>query len=123
MSPQLPLSPHRSAGDLIFVSGQIGIEDDGAVPTDFRRQAELGTLALQAVLAEAGASLADVVKTTVFVTDQAHVATMNEVYAEHFSLPWPTRSTLVTGLALPGLLFEIEAVAAAPRAGSAPRPA
>jgi len=72
-------------------------------------------LALRTVLADAGAALADVVKTTVFVTDQGHVAAMNEVYAEHFSPPWPTRSTLVTGLALPGLLFEIEAVATLPR--------
>lgn len=115
MCPELPLSPHRAAGDLVFISGQIGVEDDGSVPADFRRQAELGMLALRKVLADAGASLADVVKTTVFVTDQAHVAAMNEVYSEHFGAPWPTRSTLVTGLALPGLLFEIEAVAAVPR--------
>jgi enamine deaminase RidA (YjgF/YER057c/UK114 family) len=115
MSPELPLSPHRQAGDLVFVSGQIGVEDDGNPPADFRRQAELGMLALRKVLAESGASLADVVKTTVFVTDQAYVAAMNEVYSEYFGPPWPTRSTLVTGLALPGLLFEIEAVAAVPR--------
>lgn len=115
MCPELPLSPYRTLGDLIFVSGQIGVEDGRKVPADFGRQAELGMLALRDALAAAGASLGDVVKTTVFVTDQAHVASMNEVYAAHFSPPWPARSTLVTGLALPGLLFEIEAIAAVPR--------
>jgi len=115
MCPELPLSPYRTAGDLVFVSGQIGVEHDGAIPADFRRQAELGMQALRQALIAAGVSLDDVVKTTVFVTDQAYVGAMNEVYSEYFGPPWPTRSTLVTGLALPGLLFEIEAVAAVPR--------
>jgi 2-iminobutanoate/2-iminopropanoate deaminase len=115
MCPELPLNPYRSAGDLVFISGQIGIEDDGAVPADFRRQAELGMQALRRVVVAAGVTLDDVVKTTVFVTDQEYVAAMNEAYSEYFRPPWPTRSTLVTGLALPGLLFEIEAVAAVPK--------
>lgn len=113
MCSELPLSPHRTLGDLIFVSGQIGVEPGGEVPADFGRQAELAMLALGETLAAAGASLGDVVKATVFITDQAHMAAMNEAYKAHFSPPWPARSTLVTGLALPGLLFEIEAIAAA----------
>jgi 2-iminobutanoate/2-iminopropanoate deaminase len=115
MCPQPPLSPHRTAAELVFTSGQIGLEPDGSVAAGFRRQAELAILALGEVLAEAGASLGDVVKTTVFVTDQADVAAMNEVYTSHFSPPFPARSTIVAELALPGLLFEIEAVAALPR--------
>lgn len=115
MCPQPPLSPSRTAADLVFTSGQIGVEPDGTVPADFHRQAELALQALRDVLAEAGASLGDVVKTTVFVTDAADVAAMNEVYTAHFGPPLPARSTIVTELALPGLLFEIEAVAAVPR--------
>jgi 2-iminobutanoate/2-iminopropanoate deaminase len=114
MCPPPPLSPFRPAADLVFTSGQIGVEPNGAVPANFRRQAELPLHALRDVLADAGASLDDVVNTTVFVTDAADVPLMNEVYTAHFGQPRPARSTIVTELALPGLLFEIEAVAAVP---------
>lgn len=108
-----PLSQSRAVGDLVFVSGQIGVDADGKVPAEFRRQAELAMAALRETLEAAGSALEKVVKTTVFITSAADFATMNEVYRSFFSEPWPVRSTVVSGLVLPDLLFEIEAVASA----------
>lgn len=111
-----PLSHHRAYGDLIFTSGQIGVGPDGAIPDDFDAQTHLAMRALGAQLQDAGASFETVIKTTVFITSHEDFAAMNAIYSEYFSTPWPSRSTLVTGLALPALRFEIEAVAY--RAGS-----
>lgn len=105
-----PLSDHRTHGEWVYISGQIGREPDGRVPEDFTRQAELAIQALRTQLEAAGSSLDRVIKTTVFITSAERYAVMNAVYARHFQEPWPTRSTLVTGLALPELQFEIEAV-------------
>lgn len=107
----IPLSHHREAYEWVYTSGQVGRELDGTVPADFARQARLAFEALGRQLAAGGASFASVVKTTVFLTRQEDFAEMNRIYAEYFPQPWPTRSTLVVGLALPGLQFEIEAVA------------
>ncbi|HEX7297643.1 MAG TPA: RidA family protein [Solirubrobacteraceae bacterium] len=106
-----PLTQYRTHGDLVFTSGQIGLLPDGAIPEDFGRQAHLAIQALKRQLEAAGASLETTIKTTVFVTRHDDFAAMNQIYTEYFHDPWPARSTVVTGLALPGLLFEIEAVA------------
>lgn len=107
----IPLSPHRIHGDAVYVSGQIGAESDGTVPDDFERQTHLAMQALRAQLEAAGASFATVLKTTVFIVRREDFAAMNRIYTEYFAEPFPSRSTLVTDLALPELLFEIEAVA------------
>jgi 2-iminobutanoate/2-iminopropanoate deaminase len=111
---QLPLTPARRAGPLLFISGQIGTETDGSVPVDFRRQVELAVDNLERVLTANGANLADVVKTTVMLTDADDFAAMNETYAGRFGSNFPARTTIVCGLALPALRFEIEAVAIVP---------
>ncbi len=107
----IPLSHHRTHGGVVYTSGQIGVGPDGTVPPDFDTQTHLAIEALRTHLAAAGASVDTVIKTTVFITRREDFAAMNRIYTEYFSDPWPTRSTLVTGLALPELLFEIEAVA------------
>ena len=66
---------------------------------------------LVAVLAAGGASVEDVVKTTVFLPDLRHYASMNEAYAKFFPKDPPARSTILAPLALPELLVEVEAVA------------
>ena len=110
--PELPLSPVRTHGDLVFVSGQVGIEADGTIPGQFARQAELAIAALLAALARAGAGPDDLLKTTVYLVRPEDVTEMNQIYARFFSSdPWPARTTLVSGLARPGLLFEIDAIA------------
>lgn len=111
-----PLSPVRVHGDLVLVSGQVGLEADGRVPGGFDRQMRRAVDALRAVLEGAGSSLEAVLKTTVVIVRTEDFAAMNALYAELFSPPWPARTTLVAGLALPGLLFEIEATAALPGA-------
>ena len=107
----IPLSPYRTYGELVFTSGQIGAAPDGSIPDDFEGQTRHAMDALRTQLEAAGASLATVFKTTVFITDAADFAEMNRLYVEYFSDPFPARSTIITGLALPELRFEIEAVA------------
>jgi 2-iminobutanoate/2-iminopropanoate deaminase len=112
-----PYSPIRQAGNLYFVSGQIGINpiSKSAQPsvTDQTTQALTN---LAQVLAGAGLTLRDVVKTTVFLTDMTDFAAMNDAYADHFETPRPARSTVaVKELPRLGgntpLLVEIEAIA------------
>jgi enamine deaminase RidA (YjgF/YER057c/UK114 family) len=68
---------------------------------------------LEAVLASAGASLADVVKTTVWLTDGGLFGEFNDVYRTRFGTPYPARSTVIARLAVP-VLVEIEAIAFRP---------
>jgi 2-iminobutanoate/2-iminopropanoate deaminase len=107
----LPLSPYRVDGDQIFVSGQIGVEADGSIPEDFNRQVELALDELEKVLLAAGTRLAGVLKTTVVIVRREDFGAFNELYAARFPEPPPARTTLVADLVLPGLLFEIDAVA------------
>jgi 2-iminobutanoate/2-iminopropanoate deaminase len=107
----LPYSPTRTANDLIFVSGQIGFDDDGNLPEEFGRQMELAVKGLKERLEEEGASLASVVKVTNFIVDRRDFAEMNEIHGRLFPQPYPTRSTIVTDLVEPEFRFEIEAIA------------
>lgn len=109
--PALPLSPARAHEGLIFLSGQIGIEADGAIPDQFARQAELAMEALLQVLESAGSGPDGLLKTTLYLVRPEDFAAMNEIYTSFVTEPWPARTTLVVDLALPELLFEIDAVA------------
>jgi 2-iminobutanoate/2-iminopropanoate deaminase len=66
---------------------------------------------LEAVLAGAGASLADVVKTTIFLSDLANFSTVNDIYSKHVIAPAPARSTVQVAALPRGALVEIEAIA------------
>jgi 2-iminobutanoate/2-iminopropanoate deaminase len=105
------LSKTRVHDGIIYASGAIGRESDGSIPADFARQTRLAIDDLEHSITAAGGSLATVLKTTVFIVEQAAFGEMNAIYAERFSEPLPARSTIVTGMALPELLFEIEAIA------------
>jgi 2-iminobutanoate/2-iminopropanoate deaminase len=110
----VPLVPATRVGDLIFCSGALGVDanfklvDGGAGP-----QTRQAIANLAAVLAQAGASLADVAKTTVWLTDMAHFAEFNAAYSQAFGANVPARSTVTSALAIPGALIEIEAIALA----------
>ncbi|WP_298672783.1 RidA family protein [uncultured Sphingomonas sp.] len=108
-----PLAPFReTAAGLIFVSGQLPRgADGGIVPGGIEAQARRALENLSGVLDSAGASLSDVVKTTVWITDPAAMAQFNAIYETFFSAPYPARSTVVSGLVAPDALLEIEAVA------------
>ena len=110
-----PYSQAIVAGGFVFCSGTAGIDPaTGVAPDDIEEQTELALRNLDAVLTAAGASLATVVKTTIFYARVADFPTINAVYARHMPDPPPARSA-TANVALPrNLLISIEAIAALP---------
>ena len=110
-----PYSQAIVAGGLIFCSGMAGIDPDtGTIPDGIEAQTEQALLNLAAGLAEAGASIDDVVKTTIFYTDVEDFGRLNEVYARHMPDPPPARSAPAHVRLPRGLLVSIEAIAVSP---------
>ncbi len=100
------------AGDFVYTSGQIGlIPATGVLAEGVEAQAEQALQNIQAVLAAAGCTMADVIKTTVFLADIADFGKINEIYAKNFTGETPARSCLQAGALPKGALFEIEVVA------------
>jgi 2-iminobutanoate/2-iminopropanoate deaminase len=96
-----PYSPAVRAGDWIVCAGQVGIDASGQMAQGVEAQARQVLANIRAVLADCGASMSDVAKTTVFVTDIGQFAKVNAVYAEAFGDHRPARSTVQVA-ALPG---------------------
>ena len=105
----LPYTPAVRAGDWVIVSGQIGLVDGALAPDGFDGELRTVLANLEARLAEAGASMADVVKTTVFLRHLTDYGPMNELYAEAFPEPRPARSAFAVAELPFGALIEIEA--------------
>ncbi len=107
-----PYCHAKLAGNTLYTSGQLGlIPATGELPHGVEAQATQALDNLSAVLAAAGMTCADVVKTTVFLADMGDFAAINAIYAKYFPGEAPARSC-VQAAALPkGALFEIEAVA------------
>ena len=106
----LPYTPAVTAGDWVVVSGQIGITDSGLAPGGFEAELRQVLANLEARLGEAGATMADVVKTTVFLRHlNTDYARMNDLYAEAFPEPRPARSAFGVAELPFGALVEIEA--------------
>lgn len=115
-TPIGPYSPIVRAGDLLVVSGQVGLRDGEVVRGGVAEETRQALANVAALLAEHGASLADVVKTTVFLRHMRDFPIMNEVYAEAFGDHRPARSTVAV-VELPAVaLVEIEAWAYRPAA-------
>ena len=108
----LPLSAGRVCGNLVFLSGQLGLMDGKLVGADISEQTNTAINHVEHLLAEAGLSLSDVVKTSVWLTRAEDFPRFNLIYAERFAHPYPARSTVVSALVIPGALVEIEVVAA-----------
>lgn len=108
-----PLSQALGAGELVFVSGQVARTLDGEiVGTTVGEQTSQTLRNLETVLGEAGLSLNNVIRTTVYLTSIEGVAEMNGAYAAAFSGTLPTRTTVeVSALANPAYLVEIDAIA------------
>lgn len=107
-----PYSQAITAGDFVFCSGQIPLTPDGTlIEGDVAAQTRQVLRNLQAVLAAAGSSLDQVIKTTVFLTDMRDFAAMNAVYAEFFPVHPPARSTVQVARLPRDARVEIEAVA------------
>lgn len=109
-----PYSQGIDAGGLVFVSGQLPVDPaTGEMPQDISAQTAQALANVEAILAQAGLTLADVVKTTVFLADIDDFAAMNTVYAERFPQPCPARSAFaVAALPKAGAKVEIEVIAA-----------
>jgi 2-iminobutanoate/2-iminopropanoate deaminase len=110
-----PYSQAIIAGGFVFCSGMAGIDPStGAIPEGIEAQTDQALRNLGAVLAEAGASLDDVVKTTIFYADVDDFARLNAVYARHMPDPPPARSAPAHVRLPHGLLVSIEAIALLP---------
>ena len=111
-----PYSQAIIAGGFVFVSGTAGIDPaTGSAPDGIEAQTEQALRNLASVLDAAGASMADLVKTTIFYADVNDFPALNEIYARHMPDPPPARSA-PTNVVLPRrLLVSIEAIAALPK--------
>jgi len=107
--PVGPYSPVARAGGWLVVSGQIGVQDGTLVTGGMRAELRQALANLRALLEGEGASLTDVVKTTVFMRHMDDYAAMNEIYVEAFGEHRPARAAVaVAGLPM-GALIEVEA--------------
>jgi len=121
-TPDAPkaIGPYAQAirsGDLLFLSGQIPLDpaSGNLVEGPIEKQAERVLKNLAAVLGAAGASLDDVVKTTVYLADLSHFASVNTVYSRFFPHePFPARATVQVAALPRGAMIEIDAIARAP---------
>ena len=117
-APAGVLSPAVRVGDLLFLSGVMGTKAGGGglVEGGIEEQTRQALENVKASLALAGATLTDVAKCTVFLTDAANFQGMNKAYREFFPTDPPARSTVaVAALVVPNALLEIECIAAAPK--------
>lgn len=107
-----PYSQAIVAGDMVFCSGMAGIDPaTGEIPEGIEAQTELALTNLSAVLSEAGCSMHDVVKTTIFYANVEDFGRLNDVYARFMPDPPPARSAPAHVRLPRGLLVSIEAIA------------
>ena len=108
------IAPAWQVGDLLFLSGQASIGEDGSIvgEGDFDAQLAQTFANIERVLAAAGSDLSKVVKVVIYMTDMAHFPKIVEARQKYFTPPYPADTTLeVKGLALPELMVEIDVTA------------
>ena len=108
-----PYSQGIRMGRFLFLSGQIPIEPSSGevLSTEIGAQTRQVLKNLQGVLEEAGASMKDVVKTTVYLKNLSNFTEMNGVYGEFFTAPYPARATVEVSALPKGVEVEIDAIA------------
>ena len=107
-----PYSQAIDTGSMVFISGQIPVNPaTGEIPEGIKAQAAQSLANVKAILAEAGLTVDNVVKTTVFLADMSMFADMNEVYAQTFTAPFPARSAVAVRELPKQVLVEIEVIA------------
>ncbi len=108
-----PYSQAIDAGAFVFISGQIPVNPEtGNIAEGITAQTAQSIANIKAILAEAGLTIDNVVKTTVFLADMGDFAAMNAVYAENFTSPFPARSAVAVKELPKQVLVEIEVIAA-----------
>jgi len=115
-APRGPYSPAVRAGDFIFVSGQVPVNPATGqlLNSDIATETRQVLNNIKVLLEGCGASMADVVKCSVFLLEASEFAAMNAVYAEFFGDAKPARTTVVAAFAVTGLRVEIDAIAYKP---------
>ena len=113
----LPFSDAVRVGDLMFLSGQIGMDSATGKPVagGIKAEARQALTQIKEILTRHGASMSDVVKCTAFLADIAEWQTFNEVYGEFFKKPFPARSALATNGLARNARVEVECIAYAPK--------
>ena len=107
-----PYSQAIEIDGFLFCSGQLGLDPGtGQLLDGVEAQVERALLNLEAVLAAAGMTTADIVKTNIFLVDLDHFAVVNAIYARHMAEPAPARSTVEVAALPRNALVEIEAIA------------
>lgn len=107
-----PYSQAIDTGSFVFISGQIPVNPaTGEIPEGIEAQAAQSMANIKAILAEAGLTMDNVIKTTVFLADMSLFADMNKVYAENFTAPFPARSAVAVKELPKQVLVEIEVIA------------
>lgn len=107
-----PYSQAIEAGGMVFVSGQLPINaETGEMAQGAQAQTRQSLENIKHILEEAGLTMGDVVKTTVFLEDMSLFGEMNEVYATYFEAPFPTRSAVAVDALPKGASVEIECIA------------
>lgn len=107
-----PYSPAILAGDFLFISGQIPVDESGElVRGGIEEQAARCMENLRAVLTAAGASFSDLVKVTIYLADMGDFQAVNQVYSRYFELEPPARACIQVAALPKGARIEIEAIA------------
>lgn len=109
-----PYSQAIQAGNLLFASGQLGLDPTTGTFAEggIEAQTRQAFRNVKAILAEAGFEMTDVVKTTVYLADMQDFAVVNEIYAAQFAAPFPSRSAVAVKTLPKGGLVEVEVIAA-----------
>lgn len=112
-APNLPFSGAVQVGDMLYVSGHLGLDPETRqAPEDAEREAELVLDAVAATLGKADMTMDDLVQVQIFCTDLSLYETFNEVYRERFSAGFPARAFIGTSDLLRGCHFEVLGIAA-----------
>lgn len=117
-TPRGPYSPVVRAGDFLYVSGQVCVDPDTDQMSlgDIQHETRVTIGNLKRLLEGCGASLADVVKCSVFLKDGRDFSAMNEIYTEFFGAAKPARTTVAVAFANPDIKIEIDCIAYKPLA-------
>ena len=107
-----PYSPAIMVDDLVFTSGQLGLDASGKLAEGIEAQTKQALDNVKAVVEAAGSSMDKLVKVTIFMTDIKDYGTVNKIYSGYFSKDFPARTALQVANLPMGGLIEIEAVAA-----------
>ncbi len=107
-----PYSQAIVMGNMVFTSGQIPVNPQtGEIPADVEAQAHQVFTNIKGLLEDAGTSMDNVVKTTVFIKNMEHFAKINQVYETYFTTPYPARSCVEVARLPKDVLIEIEIIA------------